>query len=156
MTHHPIKVFADYNQFYVWDAGMSPLAPEDYTDTDVTRMVKVSPHVLVVQPVRNSTVPVEIEVHASDPGLRAEDWDHVVECALEVSTGRLQVHECTGGPVLDLEIAPGPYQARVLFAGLGTISEDGLDGEDRYRVDLWPGEFRDLAVAKQWSSERAG
>jgi len=49
-------VFADYHQFYVWDAGSAPVAPVDYTDDDLRRMVKVGPNVLVVQPVRNMCV----------------------------------------------------------------------------------------------------
>jgi len=156
MTHHLLQVFADYNQFYVWDAGVSPIAPEDYTEEDVARMVKLAPNVLVVQPVRNMEVPVEIEVHSGDPGVDSGKWDHVVECALELPTGKLQVHECTGGPVLDQEVLPGTYRARVLFAGLDSLSEDGLDGGDRYRVDLWPGSPCAPVVTKQWSSERAG
>src|SRR5215471_5201358 len=68
MTVHVLEVFADYFQFYVWDAGVSPLAPEDYTDEDVRRRVKVAPNVVVVLPVRNMTVPVEVELHAGDPG----------------------------------------------------------------------------------------
>jgi len=87
MQAHEMEVFADYHQFYVWDAGMNPQAPEEHTDEDVGRMVKVAPHVVVVQPVRNTTVPVRVEVHDRDPGWKPDGWDHVVECSLDVSTG---------------------------------------------------------------------
>ena len=30
-------VFADYHQFYLWDRGMTAVAPTDYTDEDVRR-----------------------------------------------------------------------------------------------------------------------
>ncbi len=153
MARHSLTVFADYHQFYVWDAGTNPLAPEDYTDDDVRRMVKVASNVVVVQPVRNMEVPVELEVHARDPGFDAGHWDHIAECALDLHTGRLQVHECTGGPQLDLSVAPGTYCVRVLFAGLGTLSDDGLDGADRYCVELWPGTSRDLTIIKQWDED---
>jgi hypothetical protein len=145
---HEIEVFADYHQFYLWDAGMNPQAPEEYTDEDVERMVKVAPHVVVVQPVRNSTVPVRVEVHDRDPGWDPDGWDHVVECSLDVSTGHLQVHECTGSPRLDLQITPGSYRVRVLFTGLDAISNNGLEGDDRYVVSLWPAEARALRVLK--------
>jgi hypothetical protein len=69
MTFHHLEVFADYHQFYVWDAGVGPSAPEDYTDDDVRRRVKVAPNVVVVQPVRNMTVPVE-RVAADTPRAR--------------------------------------------------------------------------------------
>jgi len=150
MSRHSLKVFADYNQFYLWDAGVNPAAPEDYTDEDVRGMVKVAPCVVVVQPVRNMEVPVELLLHEQDPGFEPSNWDHVAECALNLPTGQLQIHECTGQPVLDLLVPHGIYQARVLFAGLSTLSDDGLEGDDRYRIDLWPGPPRELRIIKQW------
>ena len=90
MAPYSVKVFADYHQFYVWDAGAQPAAPEDYSAEDVERRVKVAPHVIVVQPVRNMEVPVELEVHASDPGFDEAQWDHIVECSLDLPSGKLQ------------------------------------------------------------------
>jgi hypothetical protein len=113
-------------------------------------MVKVAPHVVVVQPVRDTTVPVRVEVHDHDPGWKPDGWDHVVECSLDVPTGRLQVHECTGLPKLDVTITPGSYRVRVFFAGLAATSNNGLEGEDRYVVNLWPAEAQPLRVLKQW------
>ena len=84
---HLLSVFADYNQFYIWDAGANPTAPVDYTDDDVRRMVKVGPSVVVVQPVRNMRVPVEFEVYEQDPGFVRAEWDHVAECGLSLPTG---------------------------------------------------------------------
>ena len=150
MSLYQLQVFADYHQFYLWDAGVGPSAPGDYTAADIRRLVKVSPNVVVVQPVRNMTVPVDVEVHASDPGFDEGPWDHIVECSLDLPTGRLQIHECTGPDRLSLSIAPGTYNIRVLFAGLDTLSDNGVDGFDRYRIDLWPAPARELRVVKQW------
>lgn len=150
MSTHLLKVFADYNQFYLWDAGSNPVPPDDYTDEDIQRMVKRAPCVVVVQPVRNMEVPVELELCEHEPQFELSNWDHVVNCALELPTGQLQVHECTGGPVLDLLVPSGTYQLRVLFGGLGTLSENGLDGNDRYRIEAWPGPTRELEIVKQW------
>ena len=152
-----LKVFADYHQFYIWDAGLDPRAPEDYSDEDVRRMVKVVPNVVVINPVRNMEVPVELAVLDQDPGYDPDDWDHVVEAALTLPTGKLQVHECTGGAVLDAEVKPGAYRVRALFSGLDTLFDDGLDGRDLYRVVLWPGDPCEIRVVKQWQgSPRAG
>jgi hypothetical protein len=156
MDIHTFELFADYHQFYVWDAGAKPQAPEDYTEEDVRRLVKVAPNVVVIQPVRNMTVSVELALCVDDPGFDETRWDHVAECALELPTGKLQVHECTGGPVLDLNVAPGSYRLRALFSGLGTLSEDGLEGEDYYALVLWPGSNIPLRIVKQWHGEVAG
>jgi hypothetical protein len=156
MSVHAFNVLADYRQFYLWDSGVDPRAPENYTDHDVRRLVKVAPHVVVIQAVRNTTVPVELELCSDDPGFDESQWDHVAECALDIPTGNLQVHECTGGPALDLRVTPGSYRVRALFTGLGTLSDDGLDGEDRYRIVLWPGQSIPLQIVKQWQAEVAG
>jgi hypothetical protein len=155
MIHHELQIFAAYHQFYLWDGGMNCSAPEDYTDEDVRNMVKVAPNVVVIQAVRNMTVPVEIEVHKDDPGVDMSCWDHVAECGLDLPTGRLHVEECTGGAVLTLKLSPGSYRVRALFACLGELSDDGLDGNDWYRVVLWPGPIRPLLVAKQWGGGRS-
>ncbi|WP_313013585.1 hypothetical protein [Brevundimonas sp.] len=42
----------------------------------------------------------------------------------------------------------GDYAARVSHGGLDTLSEDGLDGDDRYRIQLWPGPVRPVTVVK--------
>ena len=154
MQAHDIKVFADYHQIYLWDAGVNAQAPEEYTNEDVEREVKVAPHVVVIQPVRNTTVPVRVEVHESDPGWSQDEWEHAVECSLDIPTGHLQVHECTGSAKLDVEVPPGVYSVRALFAGLDTLSSSGLEGDDRYVVVLWPGEAHALRVLKQASPMR--
>jgi len=144
-----LELFADYHQFYVLDSGVGQ-PPEDYTDDDVQRRVKIAPSVLAVLAARNTTIPLLVEVHENDPGTSLDDWDHIVECSLELPTGRLQVRECSGAAVLDLQVTPGAYHARVLFAGLGDVSEDGLTGNDRYAVMLWSGAFRAVRVVRQW------
>lgn len=148
MAQHRLSVFSDYFQFYLWDAGTNPRAPEVFTNGDVERMVKVEPHVLVVQPVRNMIVPVEVSVLASDPGCNLREWDHVVECSLDLPTGHLQVHECTGDAVLDTHVEPGMYAVRVMFKNLDSLIAGGLDGDDEYRIDLWPDSAQDLTVTK--------
>jgi len=152
MTTHSVRLFADYHQFYVWDAGTDPCAPEDYSDEAGSRRVTAVAHVLVVHPIRNTAVPVDVELCESEPPFEQARWDHAVDCSLHLPTGSLQVHECTGGPVLDLVVEPGSYRARVLFGGLNTVSEDGLQGDDCYRVVLWPGPPGPLLVLKEWNA----
>jgi hypothetical protein len=144
------EVFADYHQFYLWDRGMTVEAPIDYTDEDVRQRIKTGPHVVVIQPERNMTVAVELEVHDSDPGFDPAAWDHVAEASLHLPTGQLQVHECTGGPVAEFAVKPGWYRVRSLGGGFRTIDESGLKGRDHYRVVLWPAPPADVRVVKQW------
>jgi len=153
MQKQSFTVLADYQQFYLWDKGMDPLAPVDYIDEDIRNRIKTGPHVVVIQPVRDMEVPVEVQIHESEPPYDATQWDHIAECSLDLPTGQLQVHECTGGPVAELIVTPGTYRVRAFFAGLDTLDESGLEGDDWYRVVLWPAPAGGLRVLKQWSEE---
>jgi hypothetical protein len=150
-----LEVFADYHQFYIQDGGINPAAPTDWSEEDVAHRVKVAANVVVVCPVRNMSVPVEVEVSTTEPSVDVGAYDHVVRCSLSLPTGYLQVHECTGGERLRLSVQAGTYSVLVLFSALGSLSEDGLEGEDRYRIFLWPGRELPLMVVKAWSESEA-
>ena len=79
-----MDVFADYHQFSIWDAGVEPLAPEDYTDHDVRRRAAVAPNVVVVEPLRNTTVPIDLEIHAWDPDFEDARGYHIAEGSLDL------------------------------------------------------------------------
>ena len=143
------KIFADYHQFYLWDHGESPSPALDYSDEDIARRIKAAPHLVVIQPERNMSVPVEVEITEGAPDWSPDAWDHVAEASLDLPSGRLEIHECTGGSVDILAVAPGSYRVRACFGGLDTLSEDGLDGEDHYRLALWSAPVAPVAVLKQ-------
>ena len=147
-----LEIFADYHQFYLWDERVAPEAPTDWTDADVAHRLKAGPHVVVVSPIRNMTVPVEVEVHLCEPPFNPEAWDHIAECSLDLPSGELQVHECTGGPVADFKVQPGTYRVRAFYGDLDSLSANGLEGRDHYRVVLWPAPPRELVVLKQWKA----
>ena len=148
------SIFADYNQFYVWDPKASEqLAPVDWTDDDVRVRAKVADHVFVVAPIRNMTVPFTLEVHETEPRFHVAEWDHIVEASIEVPSGRIEVHECTGGSHGEVSVAPGTYGVRALYKGLGTISGDGLEGDDFYLVTIWPDHTKVLRVVKEYNDD---
>lgn len=146
------NVFADYYQFYLWDHGASPDAPTSYTDLDCTRRIKAAPFTVVIQPERNMTVPIEIGIATKAPALALEDWNHVAEASLDLPSGQLEIHECTGSSIDILSIPPGTYRVRAYFGGIDSLSEDGLEGEDHYRIVLWPALFSEVEVLKQYEA----
>lgn len=148
------SIFADYHQFYLWDHGASPDVPTDYAEADLVRRIKTGPFVVVVQPERNMDVPVEVEITDEPPDLDLDAWDHVTEASLDLPSGRLEIHECTGGSLDVLVVSPGTYRVRTYHGGLGTLSEDRLDGDDHYRIVLWPAPLTNLAVLKQYVDPR--
>ncbi len=147
------KVFADYHQFYLWDSGTNPEAPTEYDDADMRRRIKVGPNVVAVQTEHNRTVAVEIEIHDAEPEYDSNAWDHIAEASLNLPTGKLQVHECTGGPVADFTVEPGWYRVRTFHGGFDSLDESSLEGNDHYRVVLWPKARKVLRIVKQYNTQ---
>ncbi|MAG92390.1 MAG: hypothetical protein CMJ48_01370 [Planctomycetaceae bacterium] len=147
-----LDIYASHRQFYLWDAASEFAAPEDYTDEDCAQRLKPGDHIVAVLPERYETVPVEIEVHDSEPTIDLSDWDHVVECSLDVTGDKLVVEECCGDAIAHFTVKPGCYRVRSYHAGLGTVNDD-WDGNDHDHVVLWPAPRDGLRVLKQWASE---
>ncbi len=146
-----LAIFADYNQFYVWDPkGSGQQAPEQWSEQDIADRAKIAPGVVVVCPIRNMTVPVEVGIWDSEPQVIFNAWQHVVEAPL-TTAGWIEVHECTGGSHASFSVEQGDYTVRILFRGLDTLSEDGLDGEDFYEIQIWKSPCASLRVLRRWA-----
>jgi len=152
---HHFNLFADYYQFYLQDEGVDGNLAESWTEEAVDRLLAIAPGTIGVGTVRNMTVPVDVEVAAAAPDDDFADWDQVNECSIEIESGKLVVAGCTDyfPEAARLSLPPGTYRARIYYGGLTLLSEDGLDGDDRYRVILWPAEYADLVILKQRANE---
>src|SRR5258708_5173141 len=115
--HHRclLAIFADYHQFYVWDPDASRRqAPEQWTDQDVADRAKAVPGVVVICPVRNMEVSVEVGIWNSEPQVIFGAWQHVVEAPL-ARTGLIEIHECTGGSPTWFTVQPRAYPPPALY-----------------------------------------
>src|SRR5271156_932212 len=131
-----LEIMADYFQFYLWDSDTRK-APEIWTETDVQNRAKADSGVVVICPIRNMPVPVEISIWDSEPHYILAQWQHAVEIPLQLQKDLIEIHECIGGALAHFTIPAGDYTVRALFRGLDTISENGLEGEDFYEVQIW-------------------
>jgi hypothetical protein len=135
------SLFADYFQFYLQDEAASGDLSQSWDEEATERLLAVAPGTIGVGTVRNNSVPVLLEIHDQEPNDDLRAWDHVVECSLDVSSGRVVIAGCTDyfPDAARIVVAPGHYRARVSYGALDTLSEseDGLNGDDRYRVQLW-------------------
>ena len=85
------------------------IAPEDWNAEDVRRKIKISDGVVVICPERNTEVPVIVRLFAADPGYMCDQWDHIAEAPLTITSGELEIHECTGKDLARFNIAAGDY-----------------------------------------------
>lgn len=141
MEEHRFDLLADFHQFLLLDASG---AFEDlhlrWSEEAVQEMFVQGDDYVAVGTARNMPVPVVVRVRDEAPDGVPLDVDRVREGRLPLPSGELIVtgvtdNELSGGRIT---VAPGDYDVRVLYRGLDTLSEDGLEGEDSYEVDLWP------------------
>ena len=146
------QIFADYHQFYLQDDDQSfgDLA-QAWTDAATDRLLAVAPHVIGVGTVRNTTVPVSVAVHESQPKIEPDEWDHITTASLQIDTGRIVVAGCTDyyPDAARIEVRPGVYEAIICYAKLASLSPDGFEGEDSYHVHLFPGHEIEPAIIKK-------
>ncbi len=137
-----LEVFADYSQFLLQDEQLRGNLAESWNEQSASDRVAVAPGVIGVGTARNYLVPVTIQVRRSEPEDDPESWDHIAEASLDVPSGRVVI----AGPTDDfadsprLTVTPGTYRVRIYYGGLDTVSPNGLEGSDHYRVVLWPGD----------------
>lgn len=154
MRRFEYTLMADYFQFYLQDEQSSGDLSDHWTHEALQRLLAVGPGVIGVGTVRNMEVPVVVEVIEAEPEVDAEAWDHVVECELDVPSGRVVIVGCTDyfPGAARFDVKPGSYRARISYGSLNELSDDGLDGDDRYRVQLWLAESIVPRVLKQRSA----
>jgi hypothetical protein len=148
---HHFDLFADYYQFYLQDEPVIGNLGDSWTPEATRRLLATTDGTIGVGTVRNMTVPVDVEVLDAEPRDSFDEWDHVNECSIDVRSGYIVVAGCTDC-FLDaarIQLAPGVYRARIYYGKLDALSEDGLDGDDHYRVVLWPGDVTLPLVLKQ-------
>ena len=154
----PIKkhyeIFADYHQFYLMDAEEEPFAPEDWTNEDVQQRIKAEKYIVVIQPERNMTVSVDLEIVDSTPSEDFENWDHIAEASLDLPSGKLQIEKCCGETKDILVLSSGSYKIRAFYGNLDKLSFDGLEGDDHYKIVMWQAAFEGIKVLKQYEGGR--
>lgn len=146
------NLFADYFQISLRDEA-NPDLPDDYTDQAIACRLVAGPHAVILHTERNMTVPIRVEWHDQRPTPDLDAYQHVVEARFDCPSGQLVLAGLTDyDPAASrLSARVGPLGVRASLSGLDTLSEDGLEGEDEYVIQLWPGtEPEGVRVLKAW------
>lgn len=158
IQRYHFELFADYFQFYLQDEPVEGNLGNSWTPEATDRLLAITNGTIGVGTVRNMMVPVDVEVLDAKPSDSFDDWDQVNECSIDVKSGRIVIAGCTDyfPDAARIVVTPGIYGARIYYGKLDALSEDGLEGEDHYRVVLWPGDPIPPAVLKQRLSDMRG
>ena len=150
LQEYKFDVFADYYQFSLEDEQSGADLSRSWTEKAVRDLIAVTSGAIGIGTVRNMSVLVSVEIHDSQPEEDESRWQHITECSITVRSGRLIL---LGNDYLPnaprIKVKPDTYRARVYYGGLNTISDDGLDGEDFYKVVLWSGQSSEPKVIKR-------
>ncbi|HEY0736465.1 MAG TPA: hypothetical protein VGD69_16235 [Herpetosiphonaceae bacterium] len=151
---YQFTIDADHFQFYLEDDTIERDTSLLWSDQAHKDRLDVLPGLIAVATERfGGKVAVAIEVVPSepiDPGFAA--WDHVVECCLEVEAERVLLtsaeSDISNAP--EVPLPPGTYRARVYYGNLDSVSDElDLQGDDHYRIVLWPGAPMEPRVLKR-------
>lgn len=155
MPEYHFELFADYFQFYLQDEQAEGDLSDSWTPEAVRLELALAPGTIGVGTVRNMTVPVTVEVRDAAPEKEDDSiWDQINECSIDLLSGQLVIAGCTDdfSEAARIPLAAGCYGARIYYGQLEALSDDGLDGNDHYRIVLWPSEKLELTILKQKNS----
>ena len=144
-------MFADYFQFYLQDETAEGNLGDSWTNEAVQRLLALAPGTIGVGTARNMTVPIMVEVHDQEINEYDGNWDQINECSIKVTSGRIVVSGCTDyfPDAARIIVPTGTYRARIYYGELDSIRNNGLDGDDHYKVVLWPAPYAPVKIIKQ-------
>ncbi len=147
-------VMADYHQFYLADTSRAEDLPSSWTDEDLSVRLLAGDGAIVVMTARNMDVALVVELREHMPEVDVENADHVVIARLHTA-GEIVIAGLTDylPEAARVRVPKGALGAMIVSTGLRTLSEHGLDGEDRYTVYLWPGSADGITVLRQWQGD---
>lgn len=151
MQSYSYTLFADYFQFYLRDEDAGGDLSGSWNEQAVRDLLAVAPGIVGVCTARNMDVPVGVEIRDTEPADDLGGGDHVTECGIEIPSGKIVVAGCTDylPDAARIAVRPGSYRARIYYGDLDSLSEDGLEGEDHYKVVLWPSGDMSVRVIKR-------
>lgn len=147
-------VMADYHQFYLADTSRAEDLPSGWTDEDLSVRLLAGDGAIVVMTDRNMDVALVVELREQMPAIDVEKADHVVIGQLHTA-GEIVIAGLMDylPQAARARVPKGALGAMIVSTGLRTLSEDGLDGDDRYTVYLWPGSADGITVLRQWQGD---
>lgn len=133
------RIFADSFQIYLHDASIAPDFSDRWTRATIADKFALGKNALAFCPLREAEVSVRVVVQSAPPSNDVAAWDHVVEGSIEITSGRLAVRGAADAqPIAVFRVQPAWYRARVHSGNLRSVRQNGVSGDDRYEVVLWP------------------
>lgn len=143
-----LNLSAEFQQFYLRDEWSDE--DVDWTEQENYHLIATNLGVISVGTNCDRIVPVEVEVRSSEPQSDFEGWDHVIECGIDVPSGRLNVAGCVEDcdQTSQIRLKPSSYRARVYYGNQYSCN-DYRGCDDHYKLVLWPGIQKSVRILKR-------
>lgn len=150
--HFKLNFTTSHNQFYIYDkASEGNMASRNFWTNDAFQdRLAIESGILGVGTECYGPVKAEVYVLKKKPQeTNFEQYDHVVEGSLEVKSEEIEILNCPDSSVeLKIHIVPGTYRVRAYSSNLKSVVGD--EGEDFYKIEIWPESFGDRKVLKRY------
>jgi hypothetical protein len=152
---YKLDFHTSYNQFYLSSDQCSSLTnePANWIEEGYHERLFILKNMLVI--FTGSYGHIKGELHIEDKPdnkIKYDKYDHIVEGGLEVRSGILQIFDCPNSKVqFQVKLTPGIYRVRVYSSNLVNTDIDEDEGNDHYKIELWPDKNIKRTVLKQYT-----
>jgi hypothetical protein len=152
-----LNFYTEYNQFYISDrSSMKATGSISFWTTDAydDRLAKED-GILGIGTQSYGHIKGELDIlNTVNNIIDTNRYDHIVEGGIKVTSGVLQVFNCpTSEMELEIKLKPGTYRVRVYSSGLKTTDIDENEGDDHYKIEIWPDNNMERKVLKRYVSK---
>ena len=144
----------EYNQFYISDkTSVRATGSINFWTTAAykDRLAKEE-GILGVGTQSYGHIKGELDIlNAANNKLDTNQYDHIVEGGIKVVSGVLQVLNCPISEIeLEIKLKPGTYRVRVYSSNLTNVDIDEDEGNDQYKIEIWPDTNMERKVLKRY------
>jgi hypothetical protein len=152
--NYPLNFYTSYSQFYICDKNKTGNTGSDsfWTDDAFNDRLAIESGILGVGTECYGPIKGELEILSiPKTRLNLDDYDHIVEAGIEIESGIIQIIDCPSSNLaLEINIKPGIYRARIYSSKLASV--DGDEGDDFYKIEIWPDSKMDRNVIKRYKA----
>ena len=125
------KINSTYRQFYVADAGLEPLAPEEWTDKHIKQRFNSLKNIVAL--CTEGDITARIITLKPDEVYKSNDKpDFVVNTHLAIETGSLGIFEWPWEKLEEFQVTNGNYNIK--FSGYNLVADK--EENDYYVVEI--------------------
>ena len=149
---YPLDFYTQYSQFYICDKDSERDTSSNRFWTEEAFNDRLATEDGILGIGTECYGPVKAELHLlSEPRnyINLDQYDHIVEAGLEIKSGVMQILDCPNSSVeLEVNLVAGSYRVRIYSINL--LSVEGDEGDDFYKIEIWPSLAMERKVLKRY------